>query len=30
MTLVALTGIAKRFGVVQALKGVSLDLPAAR
>ena len=29
MTLVALTGIAKRFGVVQALKGVSLDLPAA-
>jgi L-arabinose transport system ATP-binding protein len=29
VTLVALTGIAKRFGVVQALKGVSLDLPAA-
>ena len=29
MTLVTLTGIAKRFGVVQALKGVSLDLPAA-
>ena len=29
MTLVALSGIAKRFGVVQALKGVSLDLPAA-
>jgi L-arabinose transport system ATP-binding protein len=27
--LVALTGIAKRFGVVQALNGVSLDLPAA-
>ena len=30
MTLVALGGIAKRFGVVQALKSVSLDLPAGR
>jgi L-arabinose transport system ATP-binding protein len=29
VTLVTLSGIAKRFGVVQALKGVSLDLPAA-
>ena len=29
MTLVAVRDVAKRFGVVQALKGVSLDLPAA-